>query len=118
MSRSVVVLCHDTPEAPVLVDALSAAGDDLRVASLSGGAALRLLDEDGGAVLTVEVPLLVQVAGEPARLLGPEAAGVEVPVWWVELHAGPGAAELAERVGRVLVARLGGVLCGGTGAAP
>lgn len=73
----VVVLLQDTPDPAVLLDALLAAGGDLRVASLSYGAALRLSDDDGAVVLMVEVPLLVQVGGEFERLLG---VRVDVPV--------------------------------------
>lgn len=102
------MLCRDAPDAVALVDALMQAGPELRVEDLAQGAALRLLEEDGRPVLTVEVPLLVQVAGELPRLLGPSSADVPVPVWWVDLHAAPGEDERAGRVAQALAERLHG----------
>lgn len=111
MSGDLVVLCADNPDAPALLEALSVAGEDLRLDSLSDGAALRLLREDGETVLTVEVPLLVQVTGEPERLLGSAAAGVAVPVWWVDVHAVPGRGAAADRVATALAEALRGRVC-------
>jgi len=110
VSGAVVALCEGNPDAESLLAALSAAGGDLRVAELSDGAALRLVDDDGRPVLTVEVPLLVHVAGELGRLLGPEVADVEVPVWWVDLHPAAGHGPTARQVGAALVEQLGGRL--------
>jgi hypothetical protein len=61
--------------------------------------------------VTVEGPTLVQVPGEPARLLGAEAADAPVPAWWVEARAlsrAPGAAEAAYRLAATLAETTGG----------
>lgn len=112
MTQDVVALTQKAPDNQTLLAALYAGGPDLRVSSASEGAAIQLHMPDGVPLLTVEVPLLVQVPGEVTRLLG---AGVcaETPVWWTEVRATP-AVEEAGRLAGSVAGRLTSVLGGTT----
>lgn len=70
MTVSVVVLARVQPGSDILVNALLAAGPQLRVGSIGQGVALQLFDDDATLIVTVEVPSLIQVPGEAQRLLG------------------------------------------------
>ncbi|WP_157433250.1 hypothetical protein [Actinomadura rifamycini] len=96
-----------------VVAGMVAADEGLRVRAVHGGGALQLCDEDGRVVVTVETPVLVRVRSELVRVLGPEVAGVDVPVWWVEARGAEkrdGSEVLALRFAGELVRRLGGVV--------
>jgi hypothetical protein len=114
LTYDVVALLPRIPDLPQFVEGLAAAGEELRVASTANGYVIQLFDESGLPVVSVETPVLVQVDGEIARLLGAEvAAGVPTPVWWVEARAPSvreGAAEKARAIATALAERLGGVV--------
>jgi hypothetical protein len=113
MSRDVVALVEAEPDVVAVVAGMVAAGGELGVRGEAGGGVLRLCDADGRVVVTVETPVLVEVAGELGRVLGPEVDGVEVPVWWVEARGDEfrdGSEAVALRFAAELVRRLGGVV--------
>ncbi|OLT36701.1 hypothetical protein BJF79_30910 [Actinomadura sp. CNU-125] len=108
-----VALVRDEPDVTAVVAGMVAADDGLRVRGLYDGGAVQLCDGDGRAVLTVETPVFVQVRSELTRVLGPEVAEVDVPVWWVEARGAEkrdGSEVLALRFAGELVRRLGGVV--------
>jgi len=115
MTRDVVALLPAAPDVHDVAAALLAAGERFGVRTAADGAVVQLCDEDGRPLVSIEVPVLVRVAGEVERLLGREvAAGLPPPpLWWVETRA-PGTREGAERLGRrfaeTLAARCGGVV--------
>jgi hypothetical protein len=110
----VVALLPRAPEVPDVMAAMAAAGEQLRVRSFGPGSVIQLCDEEGAALVSIEVPVLVQVPGEVERLLGPDAAAaVTPPLWWVEVRAPsvrPGAELLARRFAETLAERCGGVV--------
>ncbi|TYB43612.1 hypothetical protein [Actinomadura chibensis] len=113
MTKDVVALVAVEPDAAAVVAGLVAAGGEWRVQGEAGGGALRLCDDDGRTVVTVETPVLVEVAGELTRLLGPEVGEVAAPVWWVEARGDEfrdGSEVVALRFAARLVQRLGGVV--------
>jgi hypothetical protein len=112
VTTDVVVLVRREPSTDALVRALLAAGPELRVGSLAGGAALQLFDESRTLVANVEVPTHVRVPGEATRLLD-MAEPPEPPYWWIELRCPslrPDAAEVALRLAGSLAAQLDGVV--------
>lgn len=112
MTHDVVALTPRAPDNQTLLAALYAGGPDLCADSVSEGAAIQLHTPDGAPVLTVEVPILVQVPGEPVRLLG-EGVRAEAPVWWTEVRA-TSAVEEAGRLAGSVAGRLTAVLGGTT----
>ncbi|WP_344941293.1 hypothetical protein [Actinomadura miaoliensis] len=112
MTYDVIALTQQMPDVRTLLDGLSAAGDDLRLDVPEHGGVIQLFDDEGGPLLSVEAPVLVQVPGEAERLLGPSAAGLRPPLWWVEARAAErqGAPELARVFADALVNKLGGVV--------
>lgn len=109
-SRDVVALCRRRPDVHAELAALLTAGPQLR--ARPWGPVLQLLDDDGQRLASVDGPLLVQVPGEVARLLGADVA-VPEPVWWIEIRAAtdhPDAAQLARRVAEHLAAGQDGVV--------
>ncbi|MGX5181863.1 DUF6177 family protein [Streptomyces avermitilis] len=112
MTQDVIALTPKMPEMRTLLAGLYAGGPELRVDSVSEGAAIRLCASDGRPVATVEVPLLLRVPGETSRLLG---AGVraEAPTWWTEVRATT-AFEEAGRLAGSVAGRLTTVLGGTT----
>lgn len=110
MTQDVIVLTPTMPDTRALLAALYAGGPDLRVDSTAEGAVVRLCAPDGRHLVTVEVPLLLQVPGEISRLFGgtlPE----ETPAWWTEVRATAAVEEaqrLAESVAGRLTTALGG----------
>lgn len=111
MTSDVVVLLRGEPTKQALVRAMVAAGPDLRVGSIGGGAALQLFDADRALIATLELPLHVQVAGEAERLLG-IADAPQPPYWWVELRCPTlqsDAVAVALQLAQSLIDELGGV---------
>jgi hypothetical protein len=112
MTCDIVALLSERPDARVVHEAIVAAMEqpaDVREAM--GG--LRVHDQDGRLVVSIEQPLLVPVAGEAVRLLGPEMAQVPTPFWWVDLRSAadvPGALALTRRVAEGLARRVGGLV--------
>ncbi|MGW7362723.1 DUF6177 family protein [Streptomyces sp. NPDC054841] len=110
MSKDVIALTPSMPDARSVLAGLYAGGPDLRVSSSAEGAVVHLRTPEGQPVVTVEVPVLVQVPGEIVRLLGAEA-GAEAPVWWTEVRAATAVAEAGRLAGSVagrLTTLLGG----------
>ncbi|ORT59495.1 hypothetical protein BKD26_15010 [Streptomyces sp. CB03238] len=100
------------PDARSMLAGLYAGGPDLRVSSSAEGAVVHLHAEDGRPVVTVDVPLFVQVPGEVSRLLG-TGVEAEAPVWWTEVRATTSIAEAGHLAGSV-AGRLTSLLGGST----
>ncbi|MFK0198356.1 DUF6177 family protein [Streptomyces lavendulae] len=112
MTKDVIALTERMPDALSVLAGLLAGGPDLRVGTTGEGAVVQLCDAEGRPLVSIEVPLLLQVPGEAARLLGPgvEPSG-DGPVWWVEARAAvgvPKAEELAGAFAARLTMLLGG----------
>lgn len=110
MPQDVIALTPRMPDIRTLLAALHAGGPDLRVNRAAGGAVAQLCTDDGQLLVSVEAPRYLQVPGETARLLGPEAR-TETPVWWTEVRATTGTAEAGRLAGSVagrLTTLLGG----------
>ncbi|MBI0299399.1 hypothetical protein JBE04_34310 [Streptomyces sp. PRKS01-29] len=112
MTKDVIALTERMPDIWSIVAGLFAGGPDLDVRAAGEGAVVQMCDEAGRPLVSVEAPLLVRVAGEAARLLGPEAGGTGVPVWWTEARAATGV-ERAELLAASFARRLAR-LCGGS----
>ncbi|MGI5481574.1 DUF6177 family protein [Streptomyces lavendofoliae] len=82
------------------------------MSSSAEGAVVHLHAEDGRPVVTVDVPLFVQVPGELRRLLGTRVE-TEAPVWWTEVRATTSIAEAGHLAGSV-AGRLTSLLGGST----
>ncbi|MEV5592892.1 DUF6177 family protein [Streptomyces sp. NPDC052496] len=111
MPQDVISLTPNMPDVHTLLAGLYAGGPDSRLTSTAEGAAVQLHSSDGRPLVTVEAPVLVQVPGEAARLLGAHV-GVDAPVWWTEVRATTAAEEagrLAGSIGGRLIAALGGI---------
>ncbi|MCX4629017.1 MULTISPECIES: DUF6177 family protein [unclassified Streptomyces] len=110
MTKDVIALTQRMPEAWAVIVGLLSGGSDKLVDTTGEGAVVQLCDEQGRPLVSVEAPLLVQVAGEAERLLG--ATAPPVPFWWTEARATTGVPE-AERLAGTFAARLA-LLSGGT----
>ncbi|MFD7131821.1 DUF6177 family protein [Streptomyces sp. NPDC059894] len=110
MTKDVVALTRKMPDPLSVIAGLLSGGPDKLVGAEADGALVRLHDEQGRPLLSVEAPLLVQVRGEAARLLGADEP--EVPYWWTEARATTGVKE-AEALAGTFAARLA-TLVGGT----
>ncbi|WP_350275970.1 hypothetical protein [Kribbella sp. HUAS MG21] len=110
MTYDLVALVDGRPSSDDILAGLAAAGEHLGVRAVSGGAVVQLCDDDHLPLVSVELPLLIQVPGEVERLLGTPPGSVRTPAWWVEIRATArdGARQLAERYAATLVERLGG----------
>jgi hypothetical protein len=110
MTYDLVALVDGRPSSDDVLAGLAAAGEELGVRAVSGGAVVQLCDDENLPLVSIELPLLVQVPGEVERMLGTAVGSVETPVWWVEIRAAArdGARELAEKYAHTLVDRLGG----------
>jgi hypothetical protein len=110
MTYDLVALVDGRPSSDDVLAGLAAAGEDLGVRAVSGGAVVQLCGEDNLPLVSIELPLLIQVPGEVERMLGASVGTVETPAWWVEIRATArdGAREVAEKYAAALVGRLGG----------
>ncbi|MCP2337577.1 hypothetical protein [Actinomadura rupiterrae] len=87
MSNDVIALLREAPDEEAIVAALAAVGPDVEITVLEEGGAIEVREPGRDEILIlVEAPIQVRVDGELERLLGPEVAHVEPPVWWVEVH--------------------------------
>ncbi|WP_406014256.1 DUF6177 family protein [Streptomyces sp. NBC_00984] len=106
MTKDVIALTEHVPDALSVLAGLLAGGPDLLVETAGQGAVVQLCDAGGRPLVSIEVPLLLQVQGEANRLLGP---GVEPPgdgpAWWVEARAAAGVPQ-AEQLAGAFAARL------------
>lgn len=110
MTKDVIALTPKMPDLPTLLAGLYAGGPDLGMNTTADGAVVQLCAPDGRPLVSVEAPILIQVPGETARLLG--HAVEEGPVWWTEARASTAVAE-AGRLAGSFAGRLATVL-GGT----
>ncbi|KOU67738.1 DUF6177 family protein [Streptomyces sp. NPDC060334] len=106
MTKDVIALTERMPDALAVLAGLLAGGPDLRVETAGEGAVVQLCDAEGRPLVSIEAPLLLQVPGEAARLLGPDAepAG-DGPAWWIEARATTGVPQ-AEQLAGAFAARL------------
>ncbi|MFB1047836.1 DUF6177 family protein [Streptomyces chrestomyceticus] len=110
MTKDVIALTERMPDPWGLLAGLLSGGPDKLLDTAGDGAVLRLCDPAGRPLVSVEAPLLIQVAGEAERLLG--ATAPSLPYWWTEARATTGV-EQAERLAGTFAARLAS-LSGGT----
>ncbi|WP_093489288.1 MULTISPECIES: DUF6177 family protein [unclassified Streptomyces] len=110
MTKDVIALTQRMPDPWSMLAGLLSGGPDKLVDATGEGAVVRLCDGEGRPLVSVEAPLLVQVAGEAERLLG--ATPPPVPYWWTEARATTGVEE-AERLAGTFAARLAS-LAGGS----
>ncbi|MFF3356930.1 DUF6177 family protein [Streptomyces sp. NPDC002917] len=103
MTKDVIALTRRMPDPLTVLAGLLSGGPDKLVETVGEDAVVRLCDEQGRPLVSVEAPLLVQVAGEAERLLG--ATAPAVPFWWTEARATTGVEE-AERLAGTFAARL------------
>ncbi|WP_406371773.1 DUF6177 family protein [Streptomyces sp. NBC_01550] len=103
MTKDVIALTRRMPDPLTVLAGLLSGGPDKLVETVGEDAVVRLCDEEGRPLVSVEAPLLVQVAGEAERLLG--ATAPAVPFWWTEARATTGIEE-AERLAGTFAARL------------
>ncbi|MFJ8676367.1 DUF6177 family protein [Streptomyces sp. NPDC093589] len=103
MTKDVIALTQRMPDPWSMLAGLLSGGPDKLVDAPGEGAVMRLCDDAGRPLVSVEAPLLVQVAGEAERLLG--ASPPPVPYWWTEARATTGV-EDAERLAGTFAARL------------
>lgn len=110
MTYDLVALVDGRPSSEDVLAGLAAAGAGLGVRAVSGGAVVQLCDDEDQPLVSIELPLLIQVPGEVERMLGPSAGVVQAPTWWVEIRATArdGGREIADRYAATLVDRLGG----------
>ncbi|OEJ23017.1 hypothetical protein AR457_38100 [Streptomyces agglomeratus] len=103
MTKDVIALTQRMPDPWTVLAGLLSGGSDKLLGTEGEGAVVQLCDEDGRPLVSVEAPLLVQVAGEAERLLG--ATAPPVPFWWTEARATTGVEE-AEHLAGTFAARL------------
>ncbi|WP_030929527.1 DUF6177 family protein [Streptomyces sp. NRRL B-24720] len=103
MTKDVIALTRRMPDPLTVLAGLLSGGPDKLVETVGEDPVVRLCDEEGRPLVSVEAPLLVQVAGEAERLLG--ATAPAVPFWWTEARATTGVEE-AERLAGTFAARL------------
>ncbi|SDK63619.1 DUF6177 family protein [Streptomyces indicus] len=103
MTKDVIALTEQMPDPLSILAGLLAGGPDKLVQADGDGAVVQLCDEQGRPLVSVEAPLLVQVPGEAARLLGVREPAL--PYWWSEARATTGVAE-AEQLAAGYVSRI------------
>jgi hypothetical protein len=110
MTYDLVALVDGRPSSDDVLAGLKSAGEELGVRAVSGGAVVQLCDDEDLPLVSIELPLLIQVPGEIERMLGAGVGAVETPAWWVEIRATArdGAREIAEKYANTLIDRLGG----------
>ncbi|MFJ6720438.1 MULTISPECIES: DUF6177 family protein [unclassified Streptomyces] len=106
MTTDVIALTERMPDPLSVLAGLLAGGPDLRVETAGEGAVVQLCDAEGRPLVSIEVPLLLQVPGEASRLLGPgaEPSG-DGPAWWIEARAAVGVPR-AEQLAGAFAARM------------
>ncbi|MFB7208476.1 DUF6177 family protein [Streptomyces sp. NPDC056255] len=110
MTKDVIALTPRMPDPLTVLAGLLAGGPDKLVGTTGEGAVVQLCDDQGRPLVSIEAPLLVQVAGEAERLLG--ATAPPVPFWWTEARATTGVEE-AELLAGTFAARIA-TLAGGS----
>ncbi|WP_371633283.1 DUF6177 family protein [Streptomyces sp. NBC_01259] len=106
MTKDVIALTERMPDVLSILAGLLAGGPDLRVGTTGEGAVVQLCDAEDRPLVSIEVPLMLQVPGEATRLLGPGAEpSSDGPAWWVEARAAAGVPE-AEELAGAFAARL------------
>jgi hypothetical protein len=121
MTCDIVALVRNQPDIRNVIDGMVAFGERLEPREVAGGVT-QLYDPGGRLLVSIETPVLVQVPGEVARLLGSDqAARVEPPLWWVDIRSAVGLPD-AERIARKFADDLvhwqgGAVWTGSVGAA-
>ncbi|MEU7135203.1 DUF6177 family protein [Streptomyces sp. NPDC046261] len=111
MTKDVIALTERMPDTVSMLAGLLAGGPDLHVQTTGDGAVVQLCNAEGRPLVSIEAPLLLQVPGEAARLLGPEAEPASGTAWWIESRAVtsvPQAEELAGAFAARLTMMLGG----------
>ena len=103
MTKDVITLTPNMPDPLSVLAGLLSGGPDKLVGTTGDDAVVQLCDTEGRPLVSVEAPMLVQVAGEAERLLG--ATAPPVPFWWTEIRATTGVEE-AERLAGTFAARL------------
>ncbi|GGX36406.1 DUF6177 family protein [Streptomyces noursei] len=103
MTKDVIALTPRMPDPAAMFASLFSGGPDKLVDTTGEGAVVRLCDDEGRPLVSIEAPLLVQVPGEAERLLG--ATPPPVPYWWTEARATTGVEE-AEQLAGTFAARL------------
>ncbi|QFR00072.1 hypothetical protein F9278_32355 [Streptomyces phaeolivaceus] len=109
MTKDVIALTPTMPDVRTVLAGLYAGGPGLGVKGSAEGAVMQLCAPGGRALVSVEVPVLIQVPGEVGRLLGCEVP--DGPVWWTEARASTAVAE-GERLAGSFAGRLAAVLGG------
>ena len=115
MSCDIVVLARNEPDIRTVVDGMLAFGEQLRTRELEGGVT-HLYDSEGRLLVSIEVPVRINVPGEVERMLGSGPVGL--PVWWVDVRAAadaPDAARVARRFADDLTRGKGGMVWSGEG---
>ncbi|MFD0338689.1 DUF6177 family protein [Streptomyces sp. NPDC127117] len=110
MTKDVIALTPRMPDPLTVLAGLLAGGPDRLVGTTGEDAVVQLCDDQGRPLVSIEAPLLVQVAGEAERLLG--ATAPPVPFWWTEARATTGVEE-AELLAGTFAARIA-TLAGGS----
>ncbi|MFE7260689.1 DUF6177 family protein [Streptomyces sp. NPDC057592] len=110
MTKDVIALTPRMPDPLTVLAGLLAGGPDKLVGTTGEDAVVQLCDDQGRPLVSIEAPLLVQVAGEAERLLG--ATAPPVPFWWTEARATTGVEE-AELIAGTFAARIA-TLAGGS----
>ena len=110
MTYDVIALTVAMPDLSALLNALMDMGEDLRIDAPAEGGVIHLYDPVGALLLSIDVPIYVQVPGEARRLLG--ASAPAEPLWWTEARAvaRPAAAAHARTFADALATRLGGTV--------
>ncbi|MCX4734845.1 DUF6177 family protein [Streptomyces sp. NPDC059832] len=110
MTKDVIALTTRMPDPLTVLAGLLAGGPDKLVGTTGEDAVVQLCDDQGRPLVSIEAPVLVQVAGEAERLLG--ATAPPVPFWWTEARATTGVEE-AELLAGTFAARIA-TLAGGS----
>jgi hypothetical protein len=99
MTCDIVALVRNQPDVRTVLEGMMAFGERIEPRDVSGGVT-QLYDPAGQLLVSIEIPVLVKVPGEVARLLGSDqATRVEPPLWWVDIRAAAGLPD-AERIAR------------------
>ncbi|MEV5242092.1 DUF6177 family protein [Streptomyces cinnamoneus] len=105
MTKDVIALTERMPDTASMLAGLLAGGPDLHVQTIGEGAVVQLCDAEGRPLVSIEAPLLLQVPGEAARLLGPEAEPASGTAWWIEARAATSVPD-AEALAGLFAARM------------